>query len=89
MPHTAIRPTIRQRIRKVFEIRRQIRRAFFEDLRRRILRYETLEDRTLLATVTWDGGAGTLNFGDALNWDNNLAPSSGNSNNFNSWNADG
>lgn len=38
--------------------------------------YEQLEVRTLLATeITWDGGAGTLNFGDALNWDNDLAPS--------------
>ncbi|MFO0850510.1 MAG: right-handed parallel beta-helix repeat-containing protein [Gemmataceae bacterium] len=38
------------------------------------LRFEHLEDRVTPATVTWDGGAGTLNWEDALNWDTNALP---------------
>ena len=45
---------------------RQVRRRKFE--------IELLENRSLLAVVTWDGGAGTLNWTDANNWDNNLIP---------------
>ncbi len=74
-PNKSHPKTFRQRFSEVFARRRQIRRAFFEDLRRRTLRYESLEDRSLLATVTWDGGAGTLNFLDANNWDNDAIPS--------------
>ena len=33
-----------------------------------------LEKRTLLAVVTWDGGAGTMNWGDASNWSPNSLP---------------
>ena len=38
--------------------RRAARKAFFEQL----------ENRTLLAAVAWDGGAGTTNWSDAHNW---------------------
>ncbi len=37
-------------------------------------RFEVLEERALLATVTWDGGASTFNWNDALNWDTNSLP---------------
>ena len=33
-----------------------------------------LEKRALLAVVTWDGGAGTMNWGDAANWDGDSLP---------------
>ena len=36
--------------------------------RRRRTLFEQLEDRTLLAIVWWDGGAGTSNWDDAANW---------------------
>jgi fibronectin-binding autotransporter adhesin len=39
---------------------RQRRRSFFE----------TLENRSLLATLIWDGGGAANNFNDPLNWDN-------------------
>src|SRR5262245_3979522 len=35
---------------------------------------ERLEDRTVPAAVSWDGGAGTLNWNDAANWDTNALP---------------
>ena len=35
-----------------------------------------LEKRALLAVVTWDGGAGTMNWGDANNWSANALPTS-------------
>ena len=35
-----------------------------------------LEKRALLAVVTWDGGAGTMNWGDAANWDGDGLPTS-------------
>ncbi len=54
------------------------RNRFLRNIRRRRFGFELLEARTLLATVTWDGGAGTLNFGDALNWSNDSAISSAN-----------
>src|SRR5262249_40000041 len=38
------------------------------------LRLEQLEDRTLLTTVSWDGGAGTLRWDDAQNWSNDALP---------------
>ena len=37
---------------------------------------ERLEDRALLAAVSWDGGAGTLNWADAANWSANVLPTS-------------
>ncbi len=43
-------------------------------VRRRKFAIELLEHRRLLAIVTWDGGAGTLNWTDANNWDNNVIP---------------
>lgn len=33
-----------------------------------------LEKRALLAVVAWDGGAGTMNWGDAVNWDGDSLP---------------
>jgi len=33
-----------------------------------------LEDRRLLSTVGWDGGAGTLNWQDAANWSADVLP---------------
>src|SRR5262245_39912112 len=38
------------------------------------LRLEQLEDRTLLTTVSWDGGAGTLRWDDAQNWSTDALP---------------
>jgi Ca2+-binding RTX toxin-like protein len=46
---------------KLFELRREL---------------EALEDRTTPAIVTWDGGAGTFDWNDAANWDNNALPTS-------------
>ena len=37
---------------------------------------EFLELREMLAAVTWDGGAGTFNWNDADNWDNDTRPGS-------------
>ena len=34
---------------------------------------ELLETRALLAVISWDGGAGTSNWGDAANWSANLS----------------
>ena len=44
-----------------------------KEARRRML-VEKLEDRRVLATVTWDGGAGTESWFDAANWDNDVVP---------------
>lgn len=38
---------------------------------------ERLENRTLLATVAWDGGAGTFNWNDAANWSDDSLPGVG------------
>jgi hypothetical protein len=35
---------------------------------------EPLESRVVPATITWDGGAGTFNWQDPLNWDSNSLP---------------
>ncbi len=40
---------------------------------------EHLEDRTVPAVVTWDGGAGSFNWGDLANWDQDQLPTSGDS----------
>lgn len=72
------RLTLSQRLRLAFTRRRNSLRQHFHQLRRRRMGYEQLEDRAMLATVTWDGGAGTFNFGDANNWDNNAVPSAAN-----------
>ena len=42
--------------------------------RRRQLLVESLEFRRLLASVDWDGGAGTSNWLDAQNWENDQLP---------------
>ena len=67
-----------RKVRKQLLARQANRDRFLRNIRRRRFGFELLEDRTLLATVTWDGGAGTLNFGDALNWDNDVPPSPAN-----------
>src|SRR5688500_7344821 len=38
---------------------------------------EALEDRRLLALVTWDGGGGDLRWDNALNWSGDVTPQSG------------
>lgn len=38
---------------------------------------EPLEARALLSAVAWDGGAGTLNWADAANWDTDTVPGAG------------
>ncbi|MEQ8787638.1 MAG: Ig-like domain-containing protein [Pirellulaceae bacterium] len=40
-------------------------------------RFEILEDRSLLASVVWDGGGDGLNWSDAENWVGDLAPDTG------------
>ncbi|MGV3485139.1 MAG: beta strand repeat-containing protein, partial [Planctomycetaceae bacterium] len=42
--------------------------------RKRRLLFEALHERMVLATVTWDGGAGTSSWNDADNWDGNQLP---------------
>lgn len=37
-------------------------------------RFELLEDRRVLATIVWDGGAGTFQWGDDLNWSSDAQP---------------
>src|SRR5262245_14132515 len=54
----------RSRARSASKQRRQTRRPTVEPL----------EDRVTPSTVTWLGNAGTLNWGDAGNWSNNLVP---------------
>jgi autotransporter-associated beta strand protein len=41
------------------------------------LRVEVLEDRVVPATRTWDNGGVTYNWSEAANWDNDIAPVSG------------
>lgn len=38
---------------------------------------EMLEDRTLLSAISWDGGAGTVNWADAANWSGDTLPATG------------
>jgi hypothetical protein len=45
--------------------------------RRRRLAVQLLERRDVLATVTWDGGAGTTLWSDGDNWDTNNTPAFG------------
>jgi hypothetical protein len=40
----------------------------------KLLRVEPLEDRCLLATIAWDGGVGSFNWQDDLNWDTDTLP---------------
>ncbi len=41
-----------------------------------LLGFEALEDRRVLAPISWDGGAGTFNWSDAVNWSNDALPGS-------------
>ena len=49
-------------------------RARSPDVETSMSLFETLEPRVLLATVTWDGGAGTNFWHDAMNWDGDVLP---------------
>ncbi len=51
---------------------RKSRSAYRRSQRRFV--FEPLEGRRVLATVTWDGGAGTLEWGDDLNWSTDAQP---------------
>ena len=42
--------------------------------RKRRLFFEALQERVVLAVVNWDGGAGTFNWNDANNWENDILP---------------
>ncbi|MFO0943020.1 MAG: hypothetical protein U0930_19965 [Pirellulales bacterium] len=70
------RTTLSERLRVVLANRSLLRRRLRSTLGRekRSFGFESLEERALLATITWDGGAGTFNFGDANNWDSNTIP---------------
>ena len=39
--------------------------------------FERLEDRSLLATFTWDGGGGNANWATSANWVGDIAPPAG------------
>lgn len=52
-------------------IRTERRQHFFRDILKGV---EQLEDRSLLASVVWDGGGLTLNWNDADNWNPNSVP---------------
>ncbi len=56
--------------------RRMFQRAVRDVVARNRLRprYEILEERRVLATVTWDGGAGSQFWEDAANWSANALP---------------
>ena len=56
----------------VSRVRRMANRR--ESCRSRKPSIERLEDRTLLATVTWDGGGVLNNWSDPLNWDKDAIP---------------
>ncbi len=64
--------------RKRTPTRAQRRHRLRVALARKPLRplFERLEERRVLATVVWDGGAGTGNWADALNWDSDTLPTS-------------
>lgn len=53
----------------------QVYKPMFFNPWRKLLRLEQLEDRRLLATVTWDGGGDGINWHDPSNWDNDTLPS--------------
>lgn len=57
--------------RPITASRRRTKRPFYSPIAAQI---ERLEDRTLLSTVTWDGGAGTLNWHHAANWSGDVIP---------------
>jgi hypothetical protein len=46
-------------------------------LPKRRMALEHLEQRTLLAIVTWDGGGGDFNWNNALNWSGDTLPGAG------------
>src|SRR5262245_11121161 len=55
---------------------RPSRRRAAAPLGRPRLRVEHLEDRRVPSTVFWDGGAGTTNWTDRLNWNTDQTPTS-------------
>jgi hypothetical protein len=60
--------------RRKRKAKRSLRSRFRRLFRCLPLRLEQLEDRTLLTTVSWDGGAGTLRWVDAQNWSTDALP---------------
>ena len=54
-----------------FRVRRHRQRTLPRDVSALV---ELLEDRSLLATISWDGGASSLLWNDAANWDTNTLP---------------
>jgi hypothetical protein len=69
MPNTPFRQA--QTVRARRKTRAERRKHFFRDILKGV---EQLEDRSLLASVVWDGGAGTFNWNDADNWEPNGVP---------------
>src|SRR5262245_16316284 len=59
----------RSRVRRVESFRSNLRNASG-----RKLVFEPLEERQLLAVVTWDGGGDGVSWGDALNWSGDAQP---------------
>ena len=57
--------------------RRAAARRHVQRRRFRAVRFETLEDRRLLATVTWDGGGDGQEWLDRFNWTGDTLPGSG------------
>src|SRR5690242_11945753 len=53
---------------------RRVRSQRTNKIRSRRIFLEALENRSLLAAISWDGGANTLNWNDASNWSNDLLP---------------
>src|SRR5262245_37773623 len=62
--------------RRKRKAKRSVSSRFGRLFRRLPLHLEQLEDRTLLTTVSWDGGAGTLRWDDAQNWSIDALPGS-------------
>ena len=52
----------------------QLKASRHRRIRQRQVSSEMLESRAMLSAVAWDGGAGTLNWGDAANWDTDTVP---------------
>lgn len=61
-------------LRQLHQRQHALRKRFFRLLPRG---FERLEDRSLLANVTWDGGGGNFDWGNASNWSADTLPLSG------------
>ncbi len=63
---------LQRRVWNRLRLRSELRKIWNQHRLRPI--FEHLESRRVLATVTWDGGAGTFSWNDANNWDTNTLP---------------